>query len=151
MRIGGVDVTPCEETLVLPRPDGQDIPIKAKAVAINKEFDKMVPMPVPPMIQKKGGKFPDLNDKDYKIALERRGEQRFAYMVIRSLEPSNIEWQEVHPEKPGTWIKWQDELMAAGLSEVECNRIVNAVMAANALDEEKIEAARRAFLLGQVE
>lgn len=150
MRIGGVEVTSCEEILVLPRGgEGKDIPIRAKAVAINDEFEKLVPEPIPPMIQKKDGKYPDLTDKNYKLALAHRADQRFAFMIIKSLEPSNIEWQIVNLEKPNTWLKWQEELSAAGLSEVECNRIVQAVMIANSLDEAKIEEARRAFLLGQ--
>lgn len=149
MKIGGVEVTKCEELLVLPRPDGNDIPIRAVAVSINDEFDKMVPMPVPPKLQKKGETIADFSDKNFKEAMARRSDQRFAYMIIKSIAPSNIEWQTVDLDKPNTWVKWQEELLAAGLSEVECNRIVNAVMVANSLDEGKIEEARRAFLRGQ--
>jgi len=151
MNIGGIQVTNCEELLVLPRANGKDIPIRAKAVSIHEDFEKMVPMPTPPLIQKKGGNVSDLEDKDFKKAMKRRSDQRFAYLCIRSLEPSNIEWEVVDVENPATWLKWTDELLAAGLSENECNRIVGAVLAANSLDEEKIEEARKAFLLGQGE
>lgn len=151
MKIGGVQVTKCEELLVIPRADGDDIPIRAKAVAINEEFDKMVPEPTPPKIQKRGQTLDDLKDKDYVYACARRAEMRFAYMVICSLEPSNIEWDEVDPKSPATFLKWPEELQKAGLSETECNRIVGLVLAANSLDEDKIEAARQAFLRGQGE
>jgi hypothetical protein len=150
MKIGGVDVTPCEELIVLYRGgEGKDIPIRTKAVEINEEFQNKVPEPIAPMRLEKGGQKRDVDDPDYKAALSRRGDQRFALMCLRSLEPSEIEWQEVDIDKPSTWLKWQDELKSSGISEVEINRIIQAVMVANALDESKLEQARKVFLHGQ--
>jgi hypothetical protein len=150
MKISGIEVTKNEALLVLPRDNG-DIPIRATAVAINEEWEKKCPEPVAPMLQTKDGNNPDFSDETYKESMERRGKLRFALMIIRSLEPSNIEWEEVDVDKPATWLKWDEELMAAGLSEVECNRILGLVMEANSLDEAKIKEARAAFLLGQGE
>jgi len=149
MKIGGKEVTPNEGILVLPRSNGEDIVIRAKAVSINEDFNKMVPEPTAPLIQKKDGKFHDYSDKNYKDSMKHRGELKFSYMVIRSLEPSEIEWQTVDIEKPNTWRGWSKELMDAGISETECNRIIGAVMVANSLDELKIKEAREAFLRGQ--
>lgn len=150
MRIGGVVVTKCEELIVLPRGGpGKDIPIKAKAVSIAEEFDRLVPLPIPPMLQTKDGNRPDYADKEYKKACKRRDEQRFAFMFLKSLEPSKIEWETVDMEKPNTWLGWEQELKDSGISEMEVNRIINAVMAANSLDEAKIKEAREAFLRGQ--
>ena len=149
MKIGGVVVTPCEELLVLPRPEGA-IPFRAKAVSINDEFDAKVPMPTPPKMQVKGGKFKeDYGDKNYLQAVDLRNSQRFAFMCIKSLEPSEIEWSTVDLNKPATWGNWTKDLMEAGISEVEIGRIINLVMVANSLDEKKIEEARKLFLLGQ--
>lgn len=150
MKIGGVQVTKCEELLVLPRAGG-DIPFRAKAVSISTEFDSKCPLPTPPTVQTKSGSAPDFSDKSYKEAMEVRNSRRFAFMCIRALEPSDIEWEGIDIDKPSTWTMWQEELMKEGISEVECNRIVNLVMAANSLDEAKIEEARQAFLLGQGE
>lgn len=149
MKIGGVEVTRAEELLVLPRSNGQSIVFRAIPVAIAEEFDKKVPFPVPPMIQKKGGKQQDTEDKEYIKALELRGERRFSLMLIRSLEPSDIEWDLVKLEDASTWPLWEEDLKEAGLSETECNRVVATVMAANSLDEAKIKEAREAFLRGQ--
>lgn len=150
MKVGGVEVTKCEALIVFPRGgEGKDIPFRAKAVAVNDEFNKMVAMPIPPKIQTKNGTSNDFSDPDYKKAVAYREEQRFAYMCIKSLEPSQIEWETVSIESPATWTKWGDELMAAGLSEVEVNRLIGLVMEANSLDESKIEEARKAFLRGQ--
>jgi len=148
MKIGGVQVTASEETLVLPR-EGGDIVIKAQAYRIGDEFDKRCPLPTPPMVTTKDGPAPDFSDKHYKAAITVRDERRFAYLVLKSIEPSDIEWETVDIDKPATWDKWGDELMDAGLTEVEVNRIVNAVLAANSLDEEKIKQARERFLRGQ--
>ena len=151
MRVAGIEITTCEELLVLPRPDGNPIPFRAKAVAIKDEFDRLMPEPVAPMLQKKGGKVSDLQDKDYLAAVSKRDDARFALMCLRSLEPSKIEWEQVKIKEPATWTLWTDELKEAGLSEVEVNRVIGLVMAANALDEEKISEARKSFLLGQGE
>ena len=149
MRVAGIEITACEELLVLPRPDGNPIPFRAKAVAVKDEFERLVPEPVAPMLQKKGGRVSDLQDKDYLAAVSNRDDARFALMCLRSLAPSKIEWEQVKIEEPNTWTLWTDELKEAGLSEVEVNRVVGLVMAANALDEAKISEARKSFLLGQ--
>jgi hypothetical protein len=149
MKIGGVTVTPCEELLVLPRTDGEDIPIRAIAVATNEEFEKKVPEPIPPMLQTKNGKEHDYADASYLVAMEVRGQQRFAFTIVRSLGPNDIEWNKVNPAEPRSCIHWQEDLMEGGLSEQETNRVMGLVMAANSLDERKIEEARRSFLRGQ--
>ena len=148
MKIGGRNVSgPNEEVLVLPRLEG-DIVIKARAVADMSTFEKLVPEPKAPGILTKDGWIPQPEDETYKASITRYNEQRFAYMAIYSLAPSNIEWEEVSLENPKTWTKWSDELKAAGLSSVEVNRIVVCIMQANSLDEGKLKAARELFLRG---
>ena len=149
MKIGGVEVRPCEAILVLPRPSGDDIVVRAKSVSVNEEFDKLVPEPEAPAILVKGESKRDYTDEDYVKAVRRRDSMRFAYLCLRSIEDSEIEWERVNMDKPSTWLEWDKEMMEAGLSEVEVGRIVNLVMEANSLDEAKIEEARKAFLRGQ--
>jgi hypothetical protein len=71
--------------------------------------------------------------------------------VVRSLAPSNIEWDIVDPENPKTWTSYVKDFKAAGLTSIEINRIVQCVMRANSLDEEKLELARKVFLHGQAQ
>jgi hypothetical protein len=149
MKVGGVEVTSCEEFLVLPRSAGDDLVFRAKAVNVNDEFDKMAPEPIAPNVRTKDGSRPDLKDEHYLRAVQERDQQRFAYMCLKSLEPSNIEWDTIDMDKPQTWTKWTEELKESGLSEIEVGRIINIVLVANSLDEKKIEEARKAFLLGQ--
>ena len=148
MKIGGREVTRNIQVLVLPRPEG-DLVIKAQAVAVNEDFDALVPKPTAPGIRTKDGFKQDEEDTDYLKAVEKRDALFWDYLCLRSLEPSEIEWEKVDLNKPGTWDKWQDEMIEAGLSQTEVNLIQKCVMQANALDEEKLEQARESFLRGQ--
>jgi hypothetical protein len=149
MKIGGVEVKgPCEEVLVLPRLDG-DIVIKARAVMDMSMFDKLCPLPDAPGIRTKEGFKPNTKDPSYMALCAINAAQKMAFLVISSLEPSNIEWARVKLDDPTTWQEWTAELKEAGISDIECNRIVGCVMQANSLDEEKLRAARDVFLRGQ--
>jgi hypothetical protein len=65
-----------------------------------------------------------------------------AHIVIRSLLPSQIEWDTVQLDNPSTWANWDSDLKSAGLSEMECNRVLALVLEANCLDEAKLRKAR---------
>lgn len=149
MKIGGVEVQgPCEEVLVLPRLTG-DIAFRARAVLDMDMFNKLVPEPQAPGIRTKDGFRPNVKDENYMKMLEHYAEQKLSYIIIKSLEPSEIEWDKVKLEDPGTWHGWTEELKTAGISDIECNRIVGCVMMANSLDEAKLRQARENFLRGQ--
>ncbi len=149
MKIAGVEIKgPAEEVLVLPRPTGQDLVFRAKAVLDTSEFDRLVPEPKPKARLEAGGWKKNLDDAEYIKAVAEYGELRFAFLVIRSLELSDIEWDTVKMDKPSTWTKWSDEMKESGMSQTEVNRVINCVASANALDEQKLEAARENFLRG---
>ena len=151
MRIGGIELKgPCEEVLVLPRLKTDDIIIQAQAVMDMDAFDVLCPMPTPPGKRTKDGFQPNPKDKTYLQQVDQRDETRFAYMVIKSLEPSEIEWAKVDMDKPATWCKWTEEMKEAGVSATEVNRIIGCVMQANSLDEAKLKEAREVFLRGPV-
>jgi len=149
MKIGGRVVSGVnEEILVLPRGDSPLV-IRARAVLDLDEFDKICPEPKPPGKLTKDGWIPQVDDVNYKQTMAQQTEKRIAYLVIRSLEPSDIEWETVKLDDPRTWLNYTKDFKNAGLSTVEINRIVQCVMAANSLDENKLEEARKVFLLGQ--
>jgi hypothetical protein len=150
MKIGGVELKgPCEEVLVLPRLNTDDIVITAKAVMDMDTFDVLCPLPKPPGMRTKDGFKPNENDKTYQQQLAQRDSLRFAYMTLKSLEPSEIEWERVDMDKPATWEGWTEELKEAGVSATEVNRIIACVMQANSLDEAKLKEAREVFLRGR--
>lgn len=148
MRIGGVEVTPADEVLILPRATGDNIVIKTTAVDMS-GFEEIYPKPSAPKRIVKGGVEDDVDNEAYIQECTKWGERRFAYLVISSLEPSEIEWETVDLEKPGTWTEWDKELVGAGFSNTECNRIIDCVMTANSLNEQKLSEARESFLRGQ--
>lgn len=150
MRIGGVPVDgPCEEVLVLPRPTSQDLVFRARAVLDTEEFDQLCPQPVMPQRIVKGGREDNPDSPAFVEAMKLWGERRFAWICLKSLEPSEIEWDKVDLKKPSSWLGWQKELTDAGFSSVEVKRILACIMQANSLDENKLRMARESFLLGQ--
>lgn len=150
MKVGGVAVTKCEEILVLPRISG-DLVFKAVAVASMDPFNDVCPKPTPPMRLKKGGVREPHMSEDFLKQVENWGERRYAYICVKSLEPSNIEWDNVDIKNPQTWTGWDKELQEAGLSDVELQRVQALVLDANSLNEAKLKEARESFLRGQGE
>lgn len=148
MKIGGVEVKgPAEEILILPRLDG-DIVIRARAVTEFEDFQEQFKEPKPPVLMTPKGAIPDLKDEGYLQQKANHEQLQHAFLMLKSLEPSEIEWETVNMDDPKTWPNWKEELLAAGLSAVELARIQNTVAAANCLDEGKLEKAREVFLRG---
>lgn len=112
-------------------------------------FDKYCPLPSPPMLTRPGkAPQPDFKDKKYKKALEENNELWFAFMIVYSLlATEGFEWSEIDLEDPQSWLKYQDEFKAADLSNMEVNRIGQAVLQANSLDDAHIKAAHQSFLV----
>lgn len=150
MKIGGVQVTgPSEEILVLPR-DPNPIVLRALAIPNMDDFFKLCPEPKAPGKLTKDGMIPDEKDPGYLSVIESHSNQRLAYMVIKTLEPSQIEWDTVKVDNPKTWNGWQSDLKGAGITQIEVQRIIQLVLDANALNEDKLIKARENFCRGQV-
>ena len=148
MRIGGVQLKGLNEAiLVLPRSD-EDIVIKARAIPDYDDFDKLVPEPKMPVYVTKDGPQNDESNVDYVASCARREQLRIAYIYIKSLEPSQIEWDTVKIDMPSTWMNFRQDFQKAGLSPIEINRIWGTVSDANCLSEDKLVEARARFLAG---
>jgi hypothetical protein len=146
MKIAGKEITgPNEEVLVLPRLDG-DIVIRAKAVLDMNPFYAMCPEPKAKPRLVAGGWEDNLSDPGYLEQVQNHSKLRFAYIALNSLY--EFEWDNIVLDQPGTWTKMEQELLDAGFSPIEVNRIVTCVMSANSLDEDKLERARQSFLRG---
>ena len=135
-----------EAVLPIPHKD-QIIPFRAKAISSFDEFHKLCPEPNAPSVLTKDGKKQNFDDPSYKDMVATYMSRRAAWMVVESLQ--DIEWETVDPDQPGTWIKWEEDLRNAGFSQVVINRIASHVLEVNALDESKLEEARKSFALGQ--
>jgi hypothetical protein len=150
MKIGGIDprTLPNIEVLILPRGD-QNIVFRARGLQDMEEFMKLCPEPNPPGKLTKDGWQPNPEDKNYISVLTEWNKRKLAYIVVKSLEPSDIEWDTVEIANPGTWSNWESDLKKGGVTQIECNRVVSLVLEANCLDEAKLEKARKVFQLGQ--
>lgn len=157
MKIAGRNLTiPNIEIIVLPRQDGpngecNDIVIKAQGILDNTEFDKILPQPQPPKQIAKGGAVTyDVKNPIYLANLSSFGEKRMAWIVLKSLEATEgLTWDTVDMGNPETWNNYRTELKEANFSDVEIVRIVNTVMAANSLNEERLDEARKRFLASE--
>jgi len=150
MKIAGIDpkTLPPEDILVLPR-SGGNITFTARGLPDMDEFNKLCPEPTPPTINMATGPQPDLKDAGYTSQVAEHTKRRWAYITVKSLEPSAIEWDTVVLDQPGTWVNWENDLKANGFTAVECNRVFGLILSANSLDERKIQKARELFLAGQ--
>lgn len=149
MKLNGVEIKGINiVNIVIPRGNDDQIVFQAKAVLGYDDFDKLCPMPKAPKRMLPGRVMQDnVEDPKYKEAQQTYAEQRMAWMVLESLSATEgLEWETVKKDDPATWLNWNKELKASGFSEVECSRILSGVFEANALDENKIEAARQRFL-----
>jgi hypothetical protein len=150
MRLAGKKIEGANvEYIVLPRGDGEPLVLKAQAILDYSPFEKLCPIPRPPSVIKPGGvRSYNVEDPRYIQALSEHGARRSAWIVLTSLRlgTPDLEWETVDYGDPNTWQGYIDELRAAGFSEVEIIRVVKGAMAANALDDNKLEEARKAFL-----
>ena len=149
MKIAGIDpkLLPSMEVLVLPRGD-QRLVFRARGVSDTTEFKKLCPEPKIPVRLTATGPEQNLNHPDYKSEMQEYGKRYIAWLVLKSLEPSEIEWDTVKIDVPGTWVNWEEDMRQGGLSQHECNLVVALVSQANSLDEAKLKAARDVFLRG---
>lgn len=150
MKIAGVDPKSlCNEyLLVLPRGDSQ-IVFRAVGLRDMDECNALCPQPQPPGKRTRDGFVPNTNDPTYQQMMTEWNKKRFGYMLIKSLEPSEIEWDTVSLSNPKTWTQWEDDLRGGGLTQIEINRVAALVLEANSLDDEKLSKARERFLLGR--
>lgn len=150
MKIGGIDpkTLSTEVILVLPRVE-KNLVFRARGLRDMGEFEAKCPQPKPPGKLTKDGWVANDTDPTYQQVQTEYGKKRLGFIVIHSLEPSEIAWDTVKLEDPRTWSNWEEDLKNGGLSQIESNRVLALVMEANALDEAKLQKARESFLRGQ--
>lgn len=145
MRIASKALAPANEVIVIPRQDG-DIILEAAPIMEWDTFEKLVPEPKVPDKIIKEQRIPDYANPNYIKATEKRNNLRQAYLIIYSLKATpGLEWDTVKFNEPDTWENYLKELSSA-FSMGEVAIIINGVMAANGLDNERIEEAKKRFL-----
>lgn len=149
MKIGGIDPATLPVIEVLPIPRGDKIVVfQARGLGDNEEFKKLCPEPTAPGKLTQNGFVSDETDPGYVASMAEHNKRFLAYLVVKSLEPSNIEWDTVDLGEPGTWCNWQKDLRNSGFIQTEINLVFQLCWEANQLDENKLKKAREAFLRG---
>lgn len=140
---------PNEVVIVTPRANSDDIILKARAILDMDEFDNMCPAPSPPVRKLASGQtIENSKDPGYLQQVQNHSTLRLSWIVLKSLEATDgLEWEEVDVTDHTTWNRFRKEMSGAGFSAIEINRVVAECLNVNALNEEKIEAARQRFLL----
>lgn len=149
MKIKGKKIEgPNIEIIPIPRAMGEDIIFKAQAVLDMEPFEKMCPTPVPPMKRLATGEtIPNLQDDGYLKSIQNLATRRLAWMVLTSLQATEgLEWETVDLSDHTTWDLFREELRSSGFSDIEVNRIIAGCISVNALNDDKIQAARERFL-----
>lgn len=151
MKINGKTYSgPNVEYIVIPRPDsaGGDAVFKAVAIIDMEEFHNLCPKPKVPMGMAVGGMpVPDLTNQSYVLSMSDYNERRFNFLIVFSLRGTDgLEWDTVQYTDANSWKNYEQDFKNSGFSEREINHIVDGCMKANALNEERLEEARRRFL-----
>lgn len=155
MKINGIKIEgdllkPNEDVLVLPRGQNKQVIFTARAVQTMEEFAKLCPEPKAPTAFVAGkGWIDQVEDKTYKSQCKEFGAKQLGYLIIKSLEDMDLEWDKISLDEPSTWGNWEKELLDNGFTQRECNLLVTLCMSVNQLDEAKLERARELFLLGR--
>ena len=154
MKFGGETLgEPKPEVLVFPRGEKQYV-LRCAPVLDFEEFKTLCPPPNPPSIMQAGETkgTVDLNDPEYIKALTEWATKQTDWMVIQSLKATpDIEWETVNPVEPDTFINWRTEMKKAGFSTLEITLVVEAATTASGLNQQKMDEARKAFLVGEAQ
>ena len=160
MKIGGkkIDARPSSDFIIFPR-DGMEhgIGFRATALLDRSEFDRLCPAPKPGKMRVRGQSalVENFDDPKYRQRLETYNKQFMDYMFIASLsgiaevegDPDpEIEWEKVKRHDRNTWHLYDEELKDIGLSDMERKRLFNMVMGVNALNDNRLDEARKSFL-----
>jgi len=109
------------------------------------EFNALCPPPENEFYRfTKNGKEKDPEAPGYLDLIGRYSRKRWGYVVLKSLEPSKIEWDNVSLKDPNTWDKVEEELRKE-LGLYEFAKVMTLVDEANAIDEEKLEENAQSF------
>jgi len=144
---GKTKLPPNREIVVFPHQDGESVFV-AETVSDYVEFNKLCPEPQAPVKMFPGGeKQIDVTNPDYLKKRTDWAEKRMDYMAIKSLQPTeDLEFETVKLNDPETYKNWKKELKDFGFNDYQTNMIHGAILDANSLNVEKLEAARESFL-----
>jgi len=111
------------------------------------EFDKILPYPDNQNVyfDASGKKVKDYECSAWKATETEYWRKRWGYVILKTLEPSNMEIDGVSLSDPKTWGK-VESILKSELTEYEFQRLATLVEEANALDQRKLDANAATFM-----
>lgn len=148
MKIHGSTVPINTRTVVFKREGVGDIVFKVEGVLDYSLFDRLCPEPEPPLrIDPKGVQTPDIDNKAFKVLVDRWAERKGAWTKIMSLAPTEgLEFDAVDLNDVETWTNIDKEIAESGLLPAEIMVLNRAITDANGFSQANLEAARESFL-----
>ena len=127
---------------------GREYPLAFYAQPVHNfdEFEAMVKRPDPSKFgyYDKSGWVADTKAPAYIDQLHEYSRLRWAYTILKSLEPSKIGWDKVNLSDPKTWKYVHDEIKEI-LSYNEIGLLIGLIEEANSLDSDKLDQNRQTF------
>lgn len=149
--MNGIAVTQMKPvTVVISRGENED-PLVADCKPVNsyETFNKICKLPLPPeKIMKGGAREPDTSHPTYIKKVTEYSEKRVFFLFLESVKDS-ITWETVKLDDSDTWKNCEAEMKESGLTDKEVEQIFDAVFEANAMNQDKLDEARKAFLAGR--
>jgi hypothetical protein len=144
------------EIRITQNPDGTEsreeidcnIYIHANVILDFTEFEELCPAPEAPEI-KQDGKAPvrNYNDPTFKLQIEDNNLKRLNWIFLKAIEDTpNLQWDTVKMDDPSTWDNFSTELRDAGFTPVQITSLIQQVYTLQAVDEAKVDEARKSFL-----
>lgn len=153
MRLKGKTISAPEPVTIKIFRAKEVIELKIAAVLSFDDFEKMVPVPKPPIITnvKKQTRTFDINDANYLSKIEQYANRKTEYMIIKGLEATEgLEWESVLLSEPDTWSNYRNDLLSC-FTENEVSNIINGVNEANNPSSQRMQEAVDSFTQSQEE
>lgn len=147
MKVGGVenDLKVVFGPVTFCRGPGKYLAFLAQPVWSLEGFNALCPAPVNRnYVFTKQGKQLDVEAPAFKDEQAVYYRKRWAWTVIESLRPSNIQWDDVKEDDPETWLNVEPELRK-NLAIYEFAAVMRLIDEANALDGDKLEENAKTF------
>lgn len=116
-------------------------------------FYAICPAPkAPVMILPGNRRRENFDDPGYKQLVNDWASKKTQYILYHSFDATpDLVFETVDPNRPESWENWSTELQNSGFTELELQRILNAIQEVNSLNDILLEEAKQRFLTSQGE
>ncbi len=150
MKLNGQVPEKNERTIYFERPN-TSVVFKIRPVESFERFHALCGLPpVKPTALVPGKGKVEEETPQYLASVANYVSNQMSYIYIWSLKATEeLTWDRVKEDDPTTWSQWVDELSEANILPKEIAYLASQILEVNALDDEKLDKARKSFSVGQ--